>query len=144
MVRLSAKRLLRVPSFQSAFSSTCTARTLTERQNYISRQLKSITRELGIAGVVIHSFNKEGLKADVPDLDNASQGADIMYDCDKALFIVDHVPEPGQFKNDCVKTFIFRKSRRKVKQTIFHLVSSPDVPGFHPLSPLVQPKGVKP
>jgi replicative DNA helicase len=108
----------------------------TDRQNYISRQLKSITRELDLAGVVIHSFNKEGLKADLPDLDNASQGADIMYDCDKALFIVDHVPEPGQLKNDCVKTFIFRKSRRKVKQAVFHLVSSPDVPDFHPLTPL--------
>jgi hypothetical protein len=52
----------------------------------------------------------------------------------KALFIVDHVPEPGQFKNDCVKTFIFRKTMRKVKQSIFHLVSSPDVPDFQSIT----------
>jgi hypothetical protein len=41
----------------------------------------------------------------------------------------------GLAKNDCVKTFLFRKSRRKVNQIIFHLVSSPDVPDFHPLAP---------
>jgi hypothetical protein len=87
---------------------------------------------------VIHSFNKEGLKADIPDLDNASQEADIMYDCDKALFILDHVPEPGQLKRECVKTFIFRKSRRKVKKNVLHLVASPVVPDFQPL--ILSPK----
>ncbi len=46
-----------------------------------------------------------------------------------------YFPKPGQFKNDCVKTFIFRMSRRKVKQAIFHLVSSPAVPDFQSLAP---------
>ncbi|HEY3389846.1 MAG TPA: hypothetical protein VGK38_09765 [Prolixibacteraceae bacterium] len=94
--------------------------------------------QLDLASIVIHSFNKEGLKADIPDLDNASQEADIMYDCDKALFILDHVPEPGQLKRECVKTFIFRKSRRKVKKNVLHLVASPVVPDFQPL--ILSPK----
>jgi replicative DNA helicase len=106
----------------------------TERQNFISKQLKRICRDLELAGAVIHSMNKAGLGAAIPDLDNMSQGADIAFDCDKALFMVEHSPRGGQPVNPNGRTFVFKKSRSKIKRPIFHMEKLPDFPAFRPLA----------
>jgi hypothetical protein len=103
----------------------------TERENHISIRLKTICRELDIAGVVIHSMNKSGFMAASPDLEHSSGGAGISFDCDKALFMTEHVPE---FDGDPVRpdyrTFVFRKSRRRLKFKVFTMQAMKDYPAF--------------
>jgi replicative DNA helicase len=101
----------------------------TERQNFISKQLKRICRDLDLAGAVIHSMNKAGLGSAVPDLNNMSQGADIAFDCDKALFMIEHTPSNGE-TNPNGRTFVFKKSRSKIKRNVFHMEKLPDFPAF--------------
>jgi replicative DNA helicase len=104
----------------------------TERQNRISGALKMICRELSLAGIVIDVFNKEGMQAAIPTLDNQTQGADKSYDADKVLFMVNHVPnkDKGEMKQKNVRTFIFGKSRRKLNAKFFHMVAGENFPDF--------------
>jgi replicative DNA helicase len=119
----------------------------TDRQNRLSGELKSICRELSLAGIVIDVYNKEGMKAAIPKLDDQAQGADKSYDADKVLFMVNHVPRHGEIKQDNVRTFIWGKSRRKLTRNYFHMVASAEFPEFGELAygpydnePLSQPK----
>lgn len=104
----------------------------TERENYISSQLKRICRELDLTGFVIHSMNKRGIASDAPDLEDGSGGAGISFDCDKAIFMVEHIPDSGNPEDRLAnyRTFVFRKSRRKLKFSKFHLQTTRDYPAF--------------
>jgi len=103
----------------------------TERENYISIQLKQICRDLDIAGIVIHSMNKSGMASEAPELEHSSGGAGIGYDCDKALFMMEHVPEDENApRYEHYRTFVFRKSRRKLKKAVFHMQAMKDYPFF--------------
>jgi replicative DNA helicase len=103
----------------------------TERLNYISIQLKRLCNQADLAGVVIHSMNKAGISAGSPELEHGSGGADIQYDCDKAIFMIEHQPEGGdapRYPN--YRTFVFRKSRRRIKRPVFHMIAQKDYPEF--------------
>jgi replicative DNA helicase len=108
----------------------------TERENHISAQLKRICRELELTGFVIHSMNKKGMESDAPELEHGSGGAGISFDCDKALFMVEHIPDEGGDENRIPnwRTLVFRKSRRKLKFPKFHLVAMKDYPYFGPVT----------
>jgi replicative DNA helicase len=102
----------------------------TERLNHISGKLKAINRELGLASVVIHSMNKRGIDSQSPDLTDQSGGADISFDTDKSLFMMPHVPPEGERPNKDYRTFIFRKSRSRLGDTVFHLKAVSEYPQF--------------
>jgi replicative DNA helicase len=102
----------------------------TERQNHISMALKRICRELNLAGVVIHSLNKNGLNSQAPNLGDMSQGADIAFDCDKVLFLVEHTPEGTEKVNENMRTFYFGKSRSQINGKIFHMLKQYSYPAF--------------
>ena len=103
----------------------------TERLNFISMQLKRLCRDLEVCGFVIHSMNKNGLNAVVPGLGDMSQGADIAFDCDRAMFMMEHVPDEGQPKHDDWVTFLFQKSRSQLKGNHFHMVAETEYPEFY-------------
>lgn len=107
----------------------------TERENHISIQLKRICRDLDIAGIVIHSMNKEGMKSAAPEMEHGSGGAGISYDCDKAIFMIEHMPEEGFMRYDHYRTFVFRKSRRRLKFPVFHMDAKRDYPAFVDVTP---------
>lgn len=102
----------------------------TERLNYLSGKLKKINRELELASVVIHSMNKVGIKSQSPDLTDQSGGADIAFDTDKALFMMPHIPADGENVIENYRTFIFRKSRSRLEDTVFHLQANKSFPSF--------------
>jgi replicative DNA helicase len=106
-----------------------------ERLNHISGRLKQINRELDLASVIIHSMNKEGLKSQRPDLSNMSQGADIAFDTDKALFMMPHVPGNGATAIENYRTFVFQKSRSRVADVVFHLQAVKEFPAFLDVAP---------
>lgn len=99
----------------------------TERLNYISGELKLICRELELAGVVIHAMNKEGAKTNAPDLTSLSQGMDIVYDADKVCLLNSHIPDLGKPQEN-MRTFVFLKSRKKIKRSFFHMVAVKEYP----------------
>lgn len=108
----------------------------TERENHISIQIKRICRDLEIAGIVIHSMNKSGIASASPELEHGSGGAGISYDCDKALFMIEHQPENKDApKYTHYRTFVFRKSRRKIKRPVFHMQALKDRPEFVDVTP---------
>lgn len=117
----------------------------TDRENWISIQLKRICNRLDLAGIVIHALNKTGIGADTPELEHGSGGAGISYDCDKALFMVEHIPEPGRARDPRGRTLIFKKSRRRLVEDSFSLIALPDRPDFvefpKPKSKTPLPKG---
>jgi replicative DNA helicase len=103
----------------------------TERLNHISGQLKQINRELGLASVVIHSMNKNGIASDNPDLNDQSGGADISFDTDKSIFMLPHIPGEGEPKRDDYRTFLFRKSRSRLgEKKLFDLQAVDGYPAF--------------
>lgn len=106
-----------------------------ERLNHISGRLKQINRELNLASVVIHSMNKEGIKSQNPDLSNMSQGADIAFDTDKALFMTAHIPRAGEAAMPSYRTFTFQKSRSRLNHPLFHLQAVKEFPAFLDVAP---------
>ncbi|MDI6770121.1 MAG: DnaB-like helicase C-terminal domain-containing protein [Anaerolineales bacterium] len=106
-----------------------------ERLNHISGRLKQINRELGLASVIIHSMNKEGIKSQNPDLSNMSQGADIAFDTDKALFMTAHIPRTGEIALPNYRTFTFQKSRSRLNHPMFHLQAVKEFPAFLDVAP---------
>jgi replicative DNA helicase len=103
----------------------------TERENYISTQLKTICNQLDLSGIVIHSMNKAGISSDSPDMEHSSGGAGISFDCDKALFMTKHIPaKDGDPVYPDYRTFVFRKSRRKVAFVAFEMQAMKDYPAF--------------
>ncbi len=109
-----------------------------ERLNHISGRLKQINRELGLASVIIHSMNKEGIKSQYPDLSNMSQGADIAFDTDKALFMTAHIPRTGENAIPSYRTFTFQKSRSRLNHVVFHLQAVKEFPAFLDVAPAHQ------
>lgn len=112
------------------FLSDTFGKDQTEREAYISIQLKKICRDLKLAGVVIHSMNKTGLAADAPEMEHGSGAADMAFDCDKMLFVNEHIPEEGEMRNANIRTGVFRKSRHKLARSRFNMVALPDRPDF--------------
>jgi hypothetical protein len=112
----------------------------TERLNYISGELKLICREMKLAGVVIHAMNKEGAKSAAPDLTSLSQGMDIVYDADKVCLLNKHIPGEGK-PDERLRTFVFLKSRRKIKFSFFHLVAVKDWPELGSIANAQTPGG---
>lgn len=108
----------------------------TERENHISIQLKTICRQLDIAGVVIHSMNKAGISSSSPEMEHSSGGAGISFDCDKALFMTEHIPvKEGDPSCPDYRTFFFRKSRRKLALPAFEMRAMKDYPAFVDVTP---------
>lgn len=96
----------------------------------IARQLKRMSRRTGLAIIIIHTLNKEGMRSVRPTLTDGSGAAGIQYDCDKAIFITDHIPEPGKMAEENMRTFIVEASRRAIKRKSFHMVILPDYPKY--------------
>jgi replicative DNA helicase len=96
----------------------------------IARQLKRMSRRTGLSVIVIHTMNKEGMKSAKPSLTDGSGAAGIQYDCDKAIFITEHIPEPNHKPEDNMRTFIIEASRRAIKRKAFSMVVLPHYPKY--------------
>ena len=54
----------------------------------------------------------------------------IAFDCDKALFLVEHTPEGGEKPNENMRTFYFGKSRSQLIGKAFHMLKMDRFPCF--------------
>jgi replicative DNA helicase len=73
-----------------------------ERQEYISRQLKSIAKDLNIALIVIQSVNKTG---------QMSGPNTLKHDCDVLIEFSEHLVDEGDTPKENVRTLKFGKNR---------------------------------
>lgn len=101
-----------------------------QRQEMIARRLKIFSRRSGLAVVAIHNLLKEGIESARPKTEDGSGGAGIPYDCDKSIFITEHIPQNGGEQQPNVRTFIIDLSRRAIKQRVFNMVVNPDYPCY--------------
>lgn len=103
----------------------------TERSKIISRQMKSICKDLELAGIIIQSMNKGGMEGSVPTLKNLSGASQVAFDADLVCFLVDHVPEKNESANPCLRTVVFGKGRELANpRQYFHLVAFEGFPAF--------------
>jgi replicative DNA helicase len=69
----------------------------TDRTGLISSYMKAICRSLNLAGVIIHSLNKEGMQG-VPEGKNIRGSGQQFYDTDLLLFLVEDDKNPNIVK----------------------------------------------
>ena len=109
----------------------------TERSQIISRAIKLICREQGLAGITVHSMNKAGIEKTRPDQQNLSGSAQVSYDADLICFLTEFVPvatvdgfiSPADQKN--MRTLFFAKGRELEDPAKYmHLVKLPNLPRF--------------
>jgi len=101
-----------------------------QRQEMIARRLKIFSRRSGLAVIAIHNLLKEGIESSRPKTEDGSGGAGIPYDCDKSIFITEHIPGPNETQRENIRTFIIDLSRRAVKKKFFHMVAHPEYPCY--------------
>jgi len=89
----------------------------TERTGAISKGMKLTCRHLDLAGVIIHSMNKDGMRAEIPEMHNLRGSGQVPYDADLILFLTEFQPMsmtdqdiPFDDKNN-MRTLFFGKGR---------------------------------
>jgi replicative DNA helicase len=108
-----------------------------ERSALISRNMKLLCRHLDLAGVLIHSMNKTGLVAVIPDQSSLRGSGQVPYDADLICFLNEFQPiEPS---DNCIsekdranmRTLFFGKGRElENPRKYIHMVKRPDYPVF--------------
>jgi len=101
-----------------------------QRQEMIARRLKIFSRRSGLAVIAIHNLLKDGIESARPKTEDGSGGAGIPYDCDKSIFITEHIPQNGGKQEPNIRTFIIDLSRRAIRQKVFNMVANPDYPSY--------------
>lgn len=107
----------------------------TERTGMISRSFKQICRSLDMAGILIHSMNKEGVGSVEPDQQNLRGSAQVSYDADLICFLTEFqaISADDKFIRDTanLRTLFFAKGRELQQSNKYvHLVKHPNYPFF--------------
>lgn len=104
----------------------------TERSKIISRQMKSICKDLDLAGIVIQSMNKEGMGGGLPSLKALSGASQVAFDADLVCFLVNHIPDSSvETPNPALRTVVFGKGRELANpRRAFHLLAFDGFPAF--------------
>jgi len=112
-----------------------------ERSAVISRNMKLICRHLDLAGVIIHSMNKEGIAASVPDQQNLRGSGQVSFDADLICFLTEYqqmspmeaIPKADR---DNVRMLFFGKGRElEDPRKYLRLVKRPGYPSFADYAP---------
>jgi replicative DNA helicase len=69
-----------------------------DRTGLISSYMKAICRSLNLAGIVIHSLNKEGMRGGLPEGKHIRGSGQQYYDTDLLLFLVEDEKTPNTIK----------------------------------------------
>ena len=101
-----------------------------ERQNAMSKAVKRLCKDLELAGVVVHSMNKQGMGATVKRLEHISGSGQISFDADLVCFLTNHIPGEGMAEDRNLRTLTFAKYREDESNRLLHLVKRPGLPAF--------------
>jgi len=102
-----------------------------QKLTMVIRNLKSACRALGLAGVVIHSMNKAGVDNVQAGQANLSGPAQVLYDADVIMLLLEHHPQNGGKPDPNMITCAIKKGRDiDTVQPFFHLVKLPGLPWF--------------
>lgn len=99
-----------------------------EAQKLKSIALKDICKDLSLAGVVIHTKNKAGMRATETNLGDVSGNRQILYDADVLLYFEKHQAQNGDRPNPYLRTVRFGKFREENARAYFEVVMGADVP----------------
>lgn len=75
------------------------------RLEELSTQIKIICKDLNLAGLVINSMTKEGIKNKVKSMENVGGGSQVIYDADNIVFVT------NDEKDDSILVLTFDKLR---------------------------------
>ncbi|MDD5517832.1 MAG: replicative DNA helicase [Candidatus Omnitrophica bacterium] len=110
---------------------------ITERTSMLSRNFKLICRQLGLAGIVIHSMRKSGMEQSSPEQQDLFGGGQSIYDADLICFLNEFIPmtpsdnsiAPAEAVN--IRTLTFGKGRElENPKRYIHMVKRPGFPVF--------------
>ena len=101
-----------------------------QRQEMIALRLKRWSRRSGLAVICIHNLVKSGIASAKPSTEDGSGGVGISYDCDKSIFITEHIPQAGETQEANMRTFIIDLSRRAITRKAFNMIVLADYPCF--------------
>lgn len=73
--------------------------------------LHDICRDLDLAGLVIHTLNKTGMRAGVNQLADVSGNRQVIYDADVVIYYTSHVPLKNEKERENYRTVRFGKFR---------------------------------
>lgn len=109
----------------------------TERTAAISRGLKLVCRHLDLAGLTVHSMNKTGMEASLPNQGNLRGSGQVSYDADLICFLTEFKPMSetdtyiSKADTDNMRTLIFGKGRElEDPRKYIHMVKLPAYPAF--------------
>jgi len=108
----------------------------TERTSMLSRNFKLICRQLGLAGIVIHSMRKSGIEQAQPEQQELRGSAQAIYDADLICFLNDFIPMDMQDQSLLankanLRTLTFGKGRElENPKKYIHMVKRPGYPMF--------------
>lgn len=102
----------------------------TEREKLMSGAVKRLCKDLGLAGIVVHSMNKQGMGAGVKRLEHISGSGRISFDADVVCFLTKHIPPEGQVEDRNLRTITFAKYREDESNRLLHLVKRQGLPAF--------------
>lgn len=108
----------------------------TEKTGMISSGLKRIVRELDLGAIIIHSMNKEGIRAENPGQADARGSGQVIYDADVAAFLMPYnakdtgaIPAKDQ---ENIRVLYFAKGRElDGDNQKITLVKKPGFPAFY-------------
>jgi len=83
---------------------------LTAQKNK-SIALHDICADLNLAGIVVHTLSKAGMRSGASQLADVSGNRQIIYDADVVLYYTSHIPTKGQIERDNYRTVRFGKFR---------------------------------
>lgn len=106
------------------------ARDDLEAQKIKSIGITDICKDLSLAGIVIHTLNKAGMRAQDESLADVSGNRQIIYDADQVVYFTEHKPQYGEPENQSMRTVRFGKFREENVRASFDLVLIADVPKF--------------
>ena len=95
-----------------------------ERLAYISKSLKNICKDLDLSGLVIHSMTKSEMNSDTPSLAGMRGSAQIGYDADIAIYLLEDEMDKNKVK------LLFVKHREDTPDRFVRLLWDKDYPAF--------------
>ena len=100
-----------------------------ERDQIISSGLRQgVCRELGVTGIIIHTLNKDGMKASGGGLARLAGASEVTYDMDGVMFIDEHIPDDDEQRNPNLRTIYMPKTRFSRSGGLRHLVMDQRLP----------------
>lgn len=96
----------------------------------VIRNLRTACRALGLAGIVIHAMNKAGIDNLQAGQANLSGPAQVLYDADVIMLLLEHRPTMGKSDPNMITCAIKKGRDVDTVQPYFHLVRIPGLPWF--------------